>query len=240
MNSATMNSATTSARSTFRQSRFFSYLLPCVVLAIAGAVSWGVWDRERQDIENDLQAEFDTRVRETVSIFRERMLAYEQALHATHGLFATASAVQRGDFQGFVARLRIDSHPGLQGLGYSVHVPPAERARHVQAVRAQGFPSYAIRSAGERDDVTSAIYFEPSGSSLLSTLGSDYFAELSRRHNDSNVLVIPARFVSDVEAYEIVDKWINTKFEGGRHARRVNKIDDDNAESVGQGDGNAS
>ncbi|HUQ46707.1 MAG TPA: RpiB/LacA/LacB family sugar-phosphate isomerase [Gemmatimonadaceae bacterium] len=65
-------------------------------------------------------------------------------------------------------------------------------------------------------------------------------AELSRRHNDSNVLVIPARFVSDHEASEIVDKWMNTEFEGGRHARRVNKIDDDEAESVDQGDGNAS
>ncbi len=64
-------------------------------------------------------------------------------------------------------------------------------------------------------------------------------AELSRRHNDSNVLVIPARFVSDYEASEIVDKWMNTKFEGGRHARRVNKIDGDNTESVGQGDGDA-
>ena len=65
-------------------------------------------------------------------------------------------------------------------------------------------------------------------------------AELSRKHNDSNVLVIPARFVSDYEAAEIVDKWINTKFEGGRHARRVDKIDHDNAESLDQGDGNAS
>lgn len=64
-------------------------------------------------------------------------------------------------------------------------------------------------------------------------------AELSRKHNDSNVLVLPARFVSDYEASEIVTTWLNTKFEGGRHARRVNKIDDDNVESVGQGDGDA-
>ena len=62
-------------------------------------------------------------------------------------------------------------------------------------------------------------------------------AELSRKHNDSNVLVIPARFVSDYEAKEIVDKWMNTEFEGGRHARRVNKIDDDDTERTGQGDG---
>jgi ribose 5-phosphate isomerase B len=64
-------------------------------------------------------------------------------------------------------------------------------------------------------------------------------AELSRKHNDSNVLVIPARFVSDEEASDIVSKWLTTDFEGGRHARRVNKIDNDDAESASQGDGDA-
>jgi ribose 5-phosphate isomerase B len=51
-------------------------------------------------------------------------------------------------------------------------------------------------------------------------------AELSRRHNDSNVLVIPARFVSTDEAVEIMKRWLTTEFEGGRHERRVEKIDD--------------
>ena len=64
-------------------------------------------------------------------------------------------------------------------------------------------------------------------------------AELSRRHNDSNVLVIPARFVSDDEASEIMHTWLSTDFEGGRHARRVDKIDDDDVEGTRQGDGDA-
>jgi ribose 5-phosphate isomerase B len=50
-------------------------------------------------------------------------------------------------------------------------------------------------------------------------------AELSRSHNDSNVLVLPARFVSDDEAKKILDTWLNTPFEGGRHQRRVVKIE---------------
>ena len=58
-------------------------------------------------------------------------------------------------------------------------------------------------------------------------------AELSRRHNDSNVLVIPARFVSDETAREMVRVWLRTDFEGGRHARRVAKIDDDASETEG-------
>jgi len=50
-------------------------------------------------------------------------------------------------------------------------------------------------------------------------------AELSRRHNDSNVLVLPARFVSEAEGIEIMTRWLDTKFEGGRHQRRVAKIE---------------
>jgi ribose 5-phosphate isomerase B len=50
-------------------------------------------------------------------------------------------------------------------------------------------------------------------------------AELARQHNDANVLVLPARFVSDDEAIAILKKWLETPFEGGRHERRVLKID---------------
>ncbi|HKR09546.1 MAG TPA: RpiB/LacA/LacB family sugar-phosphate isomerase [Gemmatimonadaceae bacterium] len=48
---------------------------------------------------------------------------------------------------------------------------------------------------------------------------------LSRRHNDSNVLVLPARFMSDDTAIKTMKEWLDTKFEGGRHERRVQKID---------------
>ncbi|HJP58639.1 MAG TPA: RpiB/LacA/LacB family sugar-phosphate isomerase [Gemmatimonadaceae bacterium] len=48
---------------------------------------------------------------------------------------------------------------------------------------------------------------------------------LSRRHNDSNVLVLPARFMSDDDAVKTMNQWLDTKFEGGRHERRVQKID---------------
>ena len=63
-------------------------------------------------------------------------------------------------------------------------------------------------------------------------------AELSRRHNDSNVLVIPSRFVSMEEAIEIMKRWLSTAFEGGRHERRVEKIDNPSAER-GAGKANA-
>lgn len=50
-------------------------------------------------------------------------------------------------------------------------------------------------------------------------------ARLARAHNDANVLVLPARFVSESESREILRAWLSTPFEGGRHERRVRKIE---------------
>ena len=50
-------------------------------------------------------------------------------------------------------------------------------------------------------------------------------ATLARQHNDANILSLPARFISLEEAKEIVDLFLSTKFEGGRHQRRIDKID---------------
>jgi len=51
-------------------------------------------------------------------------------------------------------------------------------------------------------------------------------AELSRRHNDTNVLVLPGRLITTATARQIVQVWLGTPFDGGRHARRVQKIMD--------------
>lgn len=49
-------------------------------------------------------------------------------------------------------------------------------------------------------------------------------AELARQHNDANVLGLPANFISSIMALDIVRTFFQTDFEGGRHARRVEKI----------------
>ena len=51
-----------------------------------------------------------------------------------------------------------------------------------------------------------------------------YSAELSKRHNNSNVICFGARVVGPEVAKQIVDAWLNAEFEGGRHERRVNQI----------------
>jgi ribose 5-phosphate isomerase B len=48
---------------------------------------------------------------------------------------------------------------------------------------------------------------------------------LARQHNNANILCLPARFISEQTAKEIVDAYLNAEFEGGRHQNRVGKVD---------------
>ncbi|MEX1187495.1 MAG: ribose 5-phosphate isomerase B [Gemmatimonadaceae bacterium] len=68
-------------------------------------------------------------------------------------------------------------------------------------------------AANRHSGVRAALAWEPA------------IAELSRRHNDSNVLVLPSRFMSADDAAAALKVWLETGFEGGRHQRRVDKIE---------------
>ena len=60
---------------------------------------------------------------------------------------------------------------------------------------------------------------------IRGTLCSDVFtAKLCREHNDSNILIMGCRVIGKGLAAEIVNTWLNTPFEGGRHQRRLDKI----------------
>jgi len=50
-------------------------------------------------------------------------------------------------------------------------------------------------------------------------------AALARQHNNANMLVLPARFISEEDAIATLKAWLETPFEGGRHERRVEKIE---------------
>ena len=54
-----------------------------------------------------------------------------------------------------------------------------------------------------------------------------HLAEMSRRHNDANVLCLAGRLLSEDEAWAVTEVWMMTPFEAGRHSRRVELIDED-------------
>ena len=61
---------------------------------------------------------------------------------------------------------------------------------------------------------------------VRAALANDLFsAIMSRRHNDSNIMVMGGRLIGDTLAFQLVDTWLETPFEGGRHQRRLEKMD---------------
>ena len=67
-------------------------------------------------------------------------------------------------------------------------------------------------TANKYPDIRAALVWNPE------------LSELAKKHNDANVICLPGRFVSVSEAQKIVSAFLNAKFEGGRHLRRINKI----------------
>ena len=55
--------------------------------------------------------------------------------------------------------------------------------------------------------------------------GPDEIVELSRLHNNANILSIGARFVNNQEVQKVIELWLSTDFEEGRHEKRINKLD---------------
>lgn len=94
---------------------------------------------------------------------------------------------------------------------------------------------HALGTAIDKGDVDLGVALCGSGNGISMTLNKHQkvraaicweteLARLAKAHNNANVLVIPARFISYQMATAILDKWLTTEFEGGRHERRIEKI----------------
>ncbi len=55
--------------------------------------------------------------------------------------------------------------------------------------------------------------------------GPTEIVKLSREHNNANILSLGARFMTENEIYDVIEMWLNEPFEGGRHQRRIEKLD---------------
>ncbi len=95
--------------------------------------------------------------------------------------------------------------------------------------------AHPLAEALERGEVELGIAICGSGNGIAMTLNKHQcvraalcwnpeLGALARQHNDANVLSLPARFISQELALEIVRSFLSAEFEGGRHKRRVNKI----------------
>jgi len=87
-----------------------------------------------------------------------------------------------------------------------------------------GEADYGILICGTGIGISMAASKVPGTRVALCT--DTYMAKMTRMHNDANILAFGARVLGEGPALDIVDMFLNTAFEGGRHARRVNMIMD--------------
>ena len=119
----------------------------------------------------------------------------------------------------------------LQAKGYEVYDFGAHSPESVDYAD-YGHP---LAEAVEQGEVDCGVGLCGSGEGISMTLNKHQglraglcwlpeIAHLIRQHNDANVVVLPARFISNDEAVAILDEYFSTEFEGGRHEARIAKI----------------
>jgi ribose 5-phosphate isomerase B len=134
-----------------------------------------------------------------------------------------------GDHAGFLLKEKIKSY--LEESGYFVRDFGTDSEESVD------YPDYShpLAEAVEKDHLDLGILICGSGNGVAmaanrhsgiraAIVWEPELAKLGRSHNNANVLVLPARFIDEAVAKKSVDKFLNTEFEGGRHQRRVDKI----------------
>ena len=133
------------------------------------------------------------------------------------------------DHAGYELKLKIVAY--LRQKGYLVKNFGADTSEPVD------YPDFAhpLANAVEQGGCDAGISICGSGNGINMTVNKHsgirgalcWLPEISRQsraHNDANICSLPARFVTEETAYCIVDEFLNTQFDGGRHQRRIEKI----------------
>ncbi|MGJ0516180.1 MAG: bifunctional diguanylate cyclase/phosphodiesterase [Methylomicrobium sp.] len=156
--------------------------MPWLVLSTVLLLTYALEYAVSKDNREVVQEHFDFRANEILVNIETRLRGYEQVLLGAKALFVSSESVERDEFHEYVSRLMLQQqYPGIQGVGFSQLIKSREKAAHIQRIRKQGFPRYAIRPDGNRDIYTSIIYLEPFDWRNRRAFGYDMYPEPVRR-----------------------------------------------------------
>ncbi|MBT9568994.1 MAG: CHASE domain-containing protein [Thiobacillus sp.] len=164
-------------------------LLAWAILAVGLLVVAFVWHGMRDERERSAKAQFELHTRELIASIEKRLRDHEQILLGGAGLFDASANVTRAEWHTYNKRLRLTkNYPGIQGVGFSVVIPPGQLAAHEAQIRAEGFPDYRVKPSGARALYTAIVYLEPFAGRNLAAFGYDMFSE-STRHQAMQLAV---------------------------------------------------
>lgn len=155
---------------------------PMVVLALSMLVTVVAWGVSSSMVQKNIEERFIRHTDDLAAAIEARLLTYETTLRGGAGLFKITGKISREQWRTYVDSLHIPQDlPGIQGIGFSVMLSPAQIDHHIREVRAGGFPEYAIRPSGMRDPTSSIIYLEPFDWRNQRAFGYDMYSEPVRR-----------------------------------------------------------
>ncbi|HNY42717.1 MAG TPA: CHASE domain-containing protein, partial [Bryobacteraceae bacterium] len=162
--------------------RFHTESAAWVVLAISSLITVFSWWFASNYVDGRAKDRFEFEVSQAREAVIKRMQEYEQVLRGGVGLFRGHEGLSREAWHHYVANLEIDTYwPGIQGIGYSVMIPAAQRDAFIQRIRREGFPDFTIKPEGVRDTYSSIVYLEPLDWRNKRALGYDMFSEPTRQ-----------------------------------------------------------
>ncbi len=136
----------------------------------------------KKSVDSMAEQEFTFECEELQNKIEERLHDQGRVLMSGVALFNASEKVTREKWRIFTTYLKFEKQlPGIQGVGFSLLIPRSELPRHVQEIRAEGFPEYDVRPKGEREVYTSIIYLEPFSGRNLRAFSYDMFSEPTRR-----------------------------------------------------------
>ena len=157
--------------------------LPWLVLLVMLSVTWFAWNHEHQVKRQATKTQFDFALRETVSRIEQRVQGYEQMLRGVQSLYATTPWLNRAALRDYVEGLQLDANfVGIQAIGVVDWVPEEAMTRHLNAVRASGFPDYQIAPAGARAAYAPIVQREPYIGRNRAAIGTDVWIDPTRRN----------------------------------------------------------
>ncbi len=159
-----------------------SRLIPVLVLLAGLGITFGIWSSSARNLQRVQQEKIDFRTNEIAAAIQGRLSSYREVLAGISGLFAASETVTRQEFRTYVSKLQLERYfPGVQGVGYTLRVPAAEKARHESQIRREGFSAYAIRPGDERPLYTSIVYLEPFDWRNQRAFGYDMYSDPVRQ-----------------------------------------------------------
>ena len=157
-------------------------LTPLILIIVLETITYLFYTTVKNNEYKDYEAEFSLKTQKIQTLLQERILAYEQVLYGTKGLFLASDAVSRDEFHSYISSLSIDQNfPGIQGIGYSAVVPVDEKESFINKIQSEGFSSYTITPVAPRGFYTSIIYLEPFDARNQRAFGFDMFTDATRR-----------------------------------------------------------